>query len=1122
MNDIDWQRELDRAVLARHVAEQSLEALRKELASIQKPADSSGQAQTDALVTENHRLRILLKDQQSDAVRERLAQITVDRALNAIFWAAADGRLFYTNEVASQLLGYSPDEFHKLRFCEIDSDFHSRDWNSVWHDLRASNGLLREARLIHQNGDRIPVDLTINVVQFEGVDYVCAHARNIAERKESERRLRLARSRFEILVNNLQGGVLLEDESRAIVFMNQALGDMLGVKADPQLLIGTDCSVVEHSHHLFAEPDKFDERIHEILSRREVVLSELLRLTDGRILERDYIPIFTDDSYRGHFWHYRDVTTAQRTHEILKQLAMVASGTDNAVVITDAAGRIEYVNEGFQRITGYSQDEVCHRTPGSILQGPESDPETIAFMRRQLRAGNGFQIEIINYSRAGRKYWIAMDVRPIHDDQGRLSNFIAIESDITERKRAEARLSLQGRILEQVAIGRPLPGILNQLCQLVEAAIDNCQCSIMLFDDRHESLKLASAPSLTVEMQEGLESVSPQVAAKSFGIAAFSEQPVFVTDFLKEPLSIELRRFAGQYEIMAFWSHPIRVNQEVAGCFSISLRQAAAPSGEQKALLEMAANLAGIACKRHRDEQLLAQMLIRAESANRAKSEFLANMSHEIGTPLTAITGYADLLTMPDQRSAQDVKWAQQIQRSAAHLGRLLDDILDLAKVEAGRLTVDCRPVDLVAVVEEVAEMFRPQIADKLLKFAIQVDPDLPHQIMSDATRMRQILTNLVSNAVKFTEKGEILIRLQRIHQPQSADKLQICVSDTGAGMTEDQVKQLFRPFQRMHQETLAIPGTGLGLAISKRLVELMEGRIEVASQPDVGTSFTLEFPLHASDVSISQAQLFEKISDLTAISVTRRSLTDLRGVRILLAEDNPDNVAILTHFLEPLGTRIHVGDNGAVAVQAVLDRLPTTEAFDVILMDMQMPIMSGFEATARLRASGVQIPIIACSAFAMASDKERCLKAGCNSFVTKPIIRQNLISALLDACTPHLSTSEAMSPAASEPIAQPLDSVAQLPKGFEVLVERYKVSLAKHLATISNAELRNDTDEISSVVHRLSGTASNYGFPEITKLAADCETKLRMGQTLQQIHSELERLKILIAGAVHRSEKSS
>ncbi len=1107
MSDIDWQGQLECAVQARHTAEQALEACRSELAALRKPVESF-----------DRRLLSLLKEQQRETSQHHLAQFTVDHELNAAFWTSANGRFIYTNDAASKILGYSTGEFQQMRFRDIDSDFHSQDWNSVRDELCSSDGVRRQTRLIHRNGDLISVELTINVIEWDGEKYMCVNARIILEGNDTEPRLRLARSRFEILVNNLQGGLLLEDESREIVFMNQTLSDMLGVKANPQLLIGIECAVVEHSHHMFEEPDKFDERIHEILSRREPVSSELLRLTDGRILERDYIPIFSGDSYRGHFWHYRDVTIAQRTHKILKQLAMVASGTDNAVIITDAYGRIEYVNEGFQRITGYSQDEVLHRTPGSILQGPESDPETIAFMRQQIRSGTGFEIEIINYSRTGRKYWIATHVRPIHDDQGRLSNFIAIESDITERKRAEARLSLQGRILEQVAIGRPLPGILNQLCQLVEEAIDDCQCSIMLFDDQHEFLELASAPSLTVEMQGGLRNVSPLVAARSFGIAAYSDQPVFVADVVKEPVSIELRRFSEQYQIIAFWSHPIRVNQDVAGCFSISLRQAATPSGEQKALLEMAANLAGIACKRHRDEQLLAQMLIRAESANRAKSEFQANMSHEIGTPLTAITGYADLLSMPEHRSAQDVKWAQQIQRSAAHLGRLLDDILDLAKVEAGRLTVDCRPVDLVAVVEAVVEMFRPQISDKLLNFAIRFDPDLPQQVMSDATRMRQVLTNLVSNSVKFTEKGEIQIRLERIHQINLPDKLHICVSDTGVGMTEDQIAQLFQPFQRMHQTTLAIPGTGLGLAISKRLVELMEGRIEVASQPDVGTSFTLEFPLRTCVPSISQAQPCENASDSNAISDTRRSPTELRGLRVLLAEDNPDNVAILTHFLEPFGIRIHVEVNGAAAVKAVLDRLATTEAFNVILMDMQMPIMSGFEATSRLRDSGVQIPIIAFSAFAMASDKERCLKAGCNLFVTKPIIRQNLISTLLDACTPHLSTLDAISPAKSELIVQPLDSVAQSPKGFEVLVERYKVSLGRHLATISNAELRNDRVEISLVAHRLSGTASNYGFPEITKAAAECEGNLCAGHTLQQIQPALERLKGLIAEVLERN----
>jgi len=1269
MSDTELKRQLERVIQAKQEAEIALEACRNELLAAQQSVNPRTQMQIDALVAQNRRLRNMLSQQHQEASRHRLAQITVDRGLNAVFWADADGKVLYTNEAATQFLGYTPDEFRALRFYDLDSNFRSEVWSTQWNELRSSKGLMCETRLVHKTGLRVSVELTINIVQFEGVEYLCAHAQDISERKEAERRLLLARGRFESLINNLHGGVLVETESRLIAFVNPALCAMLGVTIDPQLLIGIHCASLEHAHDLFPNPMKFNERVEEILARREVVSSELLRLIDGRILERDYIPITTEDSYRGHLWHYRDVTTAQRTHEILektvvgtsgrtgvgfldaltssladalgvdrvqvvehsaldasrrnllsswprkvineiqttttpdelqrdltieatpqvddfsvssedgiitdhsaecsiavpllnsrgveignllianstpirdrhfidttlkicaeraaaelmrmrsehevRKLAMVASATDNAVIITDALGRIEYVNEGFQRITGYTLTEVYHRTPGRLLQGPESNPETIAFMRSQLKSGNGYQAEIINYARSGRKYWIAMDVRPTFDEQGELTNYIAIESDITERKRAEERLHLQGQVLEQVAIGLPLPDVLDRLCQLVEAAIDQCTCSVMQFDASHERLEVASSPSMTAEARENLNQTDPRVAASTFGLAAFEELPVYITSFLNERTTFELRKFAAENEILSFWSHPIRLNQDVTGCFSIALRQSVSPTADQKALLEMAANLAGIACNRHRDEQALAQMLIRAESANQAKSEFLANMSHEIRTPLTAISGYADLLSMPEQRSVQDVKWAQQIVRSARHLGMLLDDILDLAKVEAGRMTVHRSPIEIGAIVEEVADMFRALVADKLLKFTVTVDAALPAQILSDATRMRQILTNLVSNALKFTEKGEIEIRAEKFVREDRIEQLRIIVRDTGVGMSSEQVQQLFRPFQRLHQDTLVTPGTGLGLAISKRLIELMHGTIEVESQPGVGTSFAVLLPLEAASPAVAEHPGQPSRSSAGVLSVLHRSEEELCGMRLLLADDNPDNVAILSHYLEPSGVRITIATNGQEAMNAVLDRIQTPEEFDVVLMDMQMPVMSGFEATASLRERGVQTPVIAFSAFAMSTDLERCRQAGCNSVVTKPIIRQKLISALLDAYKPQPrvqrgSTSNTPSPSKANP--QPAPST-----GFSALVERYRASLAKHLQALNSAESRGDSEEVSSIAHRLSGTASNYGFPEITKVAAMCETMLRNGKTLQETRHIIAQLKSYISAVVGR-----
>jgi signal transduction histidine kinase/CheY-like chemotaxis protein/HPt (histidine-containing phosphotransfer) domain-containing protein len=693
---------------------------------------------------------------------------------------------------------------------------------------------------------------------------------------------------------------------------------------------------------------------------------------------------------------------------------------------------------------------------------------------------------------------------------------------------AEAGLRLQCQILEQVATGLPLPEVLNQLCLLVASALENSLCSVMQFDLDRQALGLHSAPGSSANYRTELSRLSRPVLARSFGTAAFLQQPVYIADVHTEVDWDDAAEAVSELQMLAFWSHPIRVNQEVAGCFNVALPRIGTPTADQKALLEMAANLAGIASKRQWDEQMLAQTLVRAESANRAKSEFLANMSHEIRTPLTAITGYADLLSTPENRSPEDVKWARQILRSARHLGMLLDDILDLSKVEAGQLTVDRRPVEFRSIIDEVAEMFRPQVEEKLLKFAVHVSPDLPPWIMSDPTRIRQILTNLVSNAVKFTEKGDIQLEVELVKSGREKE-LHVSVIDTGVGLTADQIARLFKPFERLHQETLTTPGTGLGLAISKRLVELMGGRIEVESRPGHGTRFTFVLPVESSpalandsgistNLNSSSRVRSSQIGTVNSVRPNVGAASELFGLRVLLVEDNSDNVSIFTHLLEPLGIRMTLAANGREAVNAVL-KSDNTGLFDVILMDMQMPIMDGFEATARLRKEGVRTPIIALSAFAMESDKKRCLEAGCNLIVTKPVLRQELVAALADICWLRVVPIDQTPPppAVPKPATRPAE-VSPPPKqktSFADLVERYRVSLSNHLSSLEAAESSNQCDEIRNVAHRLNGTARSYGFPDITTAAATCEEILVRGGDLAAVQADLARLKALIAAAI-------
>ncbi len=391
--------------------------------------------------------------------------------------------------------------------------------------------------------------------------------------------------------------------------------------------------------------------------------------------------------------------------------------------------------------------------------------------------------------------------------------------------------------------------------------------------------------------------------------------------------------------------------------------------------------------------------LIRAKeaavSASRSKSEFLANMSHEVRTPLTAILGYTEQLldsnVTPEQSEA-----LQTIQRNGQHLLCVLNDILDLSKIEAGKMQVESVPCAPLELLHDVCEMMRVRADAKGLLLSLVVESPLPEMFVSDPTRLRQILLNLVSNAVKFTEVGEVQIRARYAADDAQHGTLSVDVIDTGPGMTAEHVAGLFTPFFQGDQATARRHGgTGLGLAISRRLAEMLGGQIRVHSVPNCGSTFTLVLPLELPDgaklISADEARSRHRPPPRT--EPPHPDL--LQGVHVLLAEDGPDNQRLIAFMLRKAGADVTVASNGRQAVElclAPLDDAHGALRFDVVLMDMQMPEMDGYEATRLLRAQGYRGPIIALTAHAMSHDRQRCLDAGCDDYASKPVQRNDLL----------------------------------------------------------------------------------------------------------------------------------
>ena len=474
-----------------------------------------------------------------------------------------------------------------------------------------------------------------------------------------------------------------------------------------------------------------------------------------------------------------------------------------------------------------------------------------------------------------------------------------------------------------------------------------------------------------------------------------------------------------------------------------------------------------------------------ALEASKAKSDFVANISHEIRTPLTPIIGFAEALLDEGEISKSQRQSLRTIIRNSRHLLTLINDILDLSKIEANRLTVEKLAVNPFDLLQDIESLVGMQAREKGLEFDIQYEYPIPGLITTDPLRLKQILMNLATNAVKFTERGFVRVTAR---YESAARQLVIQVSDSGIGISEDKRQQLFQAFSQADSSTTReYGGTGLGLYISQRLARMLGGGIEMDSVPGVGSRFLLRVdagPVRDADLVMARPQS----SDAHEASDPMPESLVVHG-RVLVAEDSPDNQQLIRLYLRRLGAEVTLCENGKLAVEAAL-----RQHHDLILMDMQMPVMSGLEAVEQLRARGYHGPIFALTANAMKEDVERYLQSGCDGFLAKPIEKADFNRVVRE----HLGVREDGEADRQEDLQ------------YQELVQRFVAGLPGYAREIESGLDRDDWDSIASLSHQLKGMGGSFGFPELTEAASRLQRLLRQGNREQALVAARELLDLL------------
>ncbi len=794
---------------------------------------------------------------------------------------------------------------------------------------------------------------------------------DIDQQKKLEFRLKETANRLFFLIKNLDSGVVLEGKDQKIIFVNDQFCRFLDIKETPEQLVGINYSILtRQSRNLFKNPDVEVARIYQILEQKQVAINEVIELADGRYFRRDYVPIYLDGKFEGQLWQYVDITEQVVAKQKLEEQKVFYENVLNNIpadIVTFSPNH-EYlfINPTSIKNTQLREWMIGKRDEDFCIY--RNKPLSLARDRRALfnkvlasKKLHSWEEKIETPS--GTTEYHLRNLYPVLNEKKEVTQVIGFGLDITDTKKIEEQLELNEKRFRDLfnysqafICTHDLDGkiitINPAMCELLGYKVEDLIGKMLIDFIPKEDIKKFYTDYLDKVFTNGSANGVFRVISKT------------------------------QKESFLLYKN-FKVEEEGSEGYIIGFSQ-------------------DITERVHTEEELLAAKKI-TEEAHKAKELFLANMSHEIRTPMTGIMGIANLLSKTELDDQQR-KFTKLISESANNLLTIVNDVLDIEKIAAGKIELELIPFKLEDKVFTTLQSFQFKAEDKNINLLL--NSSLPDELVvqGDPYRLSQILNNLLSNALKFTNDGEISVSMDFVKQGNERILIEFQVADTGIGIKADKLNDIFNPYvQATVDTTRKFGGTGLGLAICKNLIEMLGGHISVTSKLNEGSVFTFQIPYAIGDVSM-----------LPDISKEDLNFKDLESIKILVAEDVELNQFLIKHILESWGCEVMVVSNGKEAVDVV-----RKHHFDLILMDIQMPEMDGITATKMIRSLNIMeksivdksiitkkiktlnasdksvIPIIALTANALKGDGQKYLNIGMNGYLSKPYTEEKLFQVI-------------------------------------------------------------------------------------------------------------------------------